>query len=57
MLACYAVLDALSGLRWGTANGDGEVVDRAWRTFERSPARRSLLSSAGASPAERLITL
>ncbi len=37
MLACYAVLDALNGLLWGTANGDDEVVNRAWRTFERSP--------------------
>ena len=36
MLACYAVLDALSGLGWGMANGDDEVVNRAWRTFERS---------------------
>ena len=36
MLACYAVLDALSGLRWGMANSDDEVVNRAWRTFERS---------------------
>lgn len=36
MLFCYAVLDALSGLRWGLANGDDEVVNRAWRTFERS---------------------
>lgn len=35
-LFCYAVLDALSGLRWGLANGDDEVVSRAWRTFERS---------------------
>jgi Ser/Thr protein kinase RdoA (MazF antagonist) len=35
-LFCYAILDALSGLRWGLANGDGEVVSRAWRTFERS---------------------
>lgn len=33
---CYAVLDALSGLRWGLANGDDAVVGRAWRTFERS---------------------
>jgi aminoglycoside phosphotransferase (APT) family kinase protein len=43
MLACYAVLDALSGLCWGMANGDDEVVNRAWRTFERSltaPATR-----------------
>ncbi|HVT68541.1 MAG TPA: aminoglycoside phosphotransferase family protein, partial [Trebonia sp.] len=43
MLFCYAVLDALSGLRWGLANDDDEVVSRAWRTFERSldapPAR------------------
>ena len=36
MLACYAILDALSGLVWGMANGDDEVVNRAWRTFERS---------------------
>lgn len=36
MLACYAVVDALSGLWWGRANGDEEVVNRAWRTFERS---------------------
>jgi thiamine kinase-like enzyme len=36
MLTCYAVLDALSGLVWGMANDDDEVVDRAWRTFERS---------------------
>ena len=36
-LFCYAVLDALSGLLWGLANGDDEVVSRAWRTFERSP--------------------
>jgi 8-oxo-dGTP diphosphatase len=36
VLACYAVLDALNGLRWGTANGDEEVVKRARRTFERS---------------------
>jgi 8-oxo-dGTP diphosphatase len=36
-LLCYAVLDALSGLLWGLANGDDEVVSRAWRTFERSP--------------------
>lgn len=36
MLACHAVLDALSGLVWGTANDDDEVVNRAWRTFERS---------------------
>jgi 8-oxo-dGTP diphosphatase len=35
-LSCYAILDALSGLRWGLANGDDEVVSRAWRTFERS---------------------
>lgn len=35
-LFCYAILDALSGLRWGLANGDDEVVSRAWRTFERS---------------------
>jgi len=35
-LLCHAVLDALSGLRWGLANGDDEVVRRAWRTFERS---------------------
>jgi Ser/Thr protein kinase RdoA (MazF antagonist) len=35
-LFCYAVLDALSGLRWGMANGDDEVVSRAWRTFDRS---------------------
>lgn len=35
-LFCYAILDALSGLRWGLANGDNEVVSRAWRTFERS---------------------
>ena len=36
MLACYVVVDALSGLAWGMANGDDEVVNRAWRTFERS---------------------
>jgi aminoglycoside phosphotransferase (APT) family kinase protein len=36
LLACYAVLDALSGLRWGLANHDDEVVNRAWRTFERA---------------------
>jgi 8-oxo-dGTP diphosphatase len=35
-LFCHAVLDALSGLRWGLANGDDAVVSRAWRTFERS---------------------
>jgi Phosphotransferase enzyme family len=35
MLSCHAVLDALSGLQWGLANGDGEVANRAWRTFER----------------------
>jgi 8-oxo-dGTP diphosphatase len=35
-LFCHAILDALSGLRWGLANGDDEVVSRAWRTFERS---------------------
>lgn len=34
-LFCYAVLDALSGLRWGLANCDDAVVSRAWRTFER----------------------
>ena len=34
-LFCYTVLDALSGLRWGLANGDDAVVSRAWRTFER----------------------
>ena len=39
MLACYAVLDALSGLVWGMANDDDEVVDRAWRAFERSHER------------------
>ena len=53
MLACYAVLDALSGLRWGMANGDDEVVNRAWRTFERSlggPLTPN--ESAGASPAD-----
>ena len=43
ILACYAVLDALSGLRWGTANGDNEVVQRAWRTFERSLATPTAL--------------
>ena len=52
MLACYAVLDALSGLRWGMANGDDEVLKRAWRTFERSLGARLLLVSAGASPAD-----
>lgn len=36
MLSCYAVLDALSGLLWGRANGDDEIVNRAWRTFQRS---------------------
>jgi 8-oxo-dGTP diphosphatase len=36
MLFCYAVVDALSGLLWGRANGDDEVLNRAWRTFERS---------------------
>jgi Ser/Thr protein kinase RdoA (MazF antagonist) len=36
MLACYAVLDALSGLCWGSANDDDDVVNRAWRTFEKS---------------------
>jgi Ser/Thr protein kinase RdoA (MazF antagonist) len=35
-LFCYATLDALSGLRWGLANGDEAVVSRAWRTFDRS---------------------
>ena len=43
-LFCHAVLDALSGLVWGLANGDDEVVGRAWRTFERSldtPVARS----------------
>lgn len=40
MLSCYAVLDALSGLLWGRANGDDEVVNRAWRTFRRSWTRR-----------------
>lgn len=35
MLFCYAALDALSGLHWGMANGDDEVVNRAWRTFGR----------------------
>jgi Ser/Thr protein kinase RdoA (MazF antagonist) len=39
MIACYAVLDALSGLMWGMANGDDEVVNRAQRTFERSRER------------------
>ena len=38
MLSCHAVLDAFSGLRWGQANGDDEVVSRARRTFERSMA-------------------
>ena len=40
MLACYAVVDALSGLWSGRANGDEEVVNRAWRTFERSAGAR-----------------
>jgi hypothetical protein len=40
MLACYAVVDALSGLQRGRANGDEEVVNRAWRTFGRSPGAR-----------------
>jgi thiamine kinase-like enzyme len=30
-----AALDALSGLQWGTANGDREVTGRARRTFAR----------------------
>jgi Ser/Thr protein kinase RdoA (MazF antagonist) len=30
-----AALDALSGLVWGTANGDHDVISRARRTFER----------------------
>jgi Ser/Thr protein kinase RdoA (MazF antagonist) len=39
-LICFAALDALSGLAWGTANDDGEVVSRARTTFARllSPA-------------------
>ena len=36
MLFCHAVLDALSGLQWGLANGDDDVVNRACRTFRRS---------------------
>jgi Ser/Thr protein kinase RdoA (MazF antagonist) len=34
-----AALDALSGLQWGTANGDREVADRARRTFARLRVR------------------
>ena len=30
-----AALDALSGLQWGTLNGDREVTSRARRTFAR----------------------
>jgi Ser/Thr protein kinase RdoA (MazF antagonist) len=32
-LICFAALDALSGLVWGTANDDGEVLARARTTF------------------------
>jgi hypothetical protein len=34
-----AALDALSGLQWGTANGDREVTGRARRTFARLRVR------------------
>ena len=34
-LPCLAALDALSGLQWGTLNGDREVTGRARRTFAR----------------------
>ncbi len=34
-LTCLTVLDAASGLGWGTANGDGEVISRARKTFAR----------------------
>lgn len=34
-LRCLAALDALSGLQWGTAHGDDEVVHRARTTFAR----------------------
>jgi Ser/Thr protein kinase RdoA (MazF antagonist) len=34
-LPCLAALDALSGLQWGTLNGDCEVTGRARRTFAR----------------------
>ncbi|HUY46624.1 MAG TPA: aminoglycoside phosphotransferase family protein [Streptosporangiaceae bacterium] len=34
-----AALDALSGLQWGTANGDREVADRARKTFARLRVR------------------
>lgn len=34
-LRCLAALDAFSGLQWGTAHGDDEVVHRARNTFAR----------------------
>jgi Ser/Thr protein kinase RdoA (MazF antagonist) len=39
-LKCFAALDALSGIQWGTANNDPEVTTRAWRTFERLSLRQ-----------------
>jgi Phosphotransferase enzyme family len=35
VLTCFTVLDAVSGLGWGPANGDGEVIGRARKTFAR----------------------
>jgi Ser/Thr protein kinase RdoA (MazF antagonist) len=32
-LRSFAALDALSGIQWGTANGDMEVVERGYRTL------------------------
>lgn len=35
LLECLAGLDALSGIQWGVANGDAEVVARGHRTLQR----------------------
>lgn len=40
-LACFAAIDAISGLQWGTRHGDGHLVVRARRTLVRLADVRS----------------